>query len=56
MGCRKPLMVARSDKNLIKLGCKETVQRNMDSLERGEDEGCEANIPECWPAAYQGVR
>lgn len=29
MGCGKPLTVAGSDQNLIKLGFKETVQRNI---------------------------
>lgn len=53
MGCRKPFTASGSDK---KLGFEETVQRNMDSLERGEVEGCEAKVPEGWSAAYSSCK
>lgn len=56
MGCGEPRKVAGLHQNLIKLGFEETTQRNIGSLERGEDGGCEAKVPECWPAAESGSK
>lgn len=56
MGSEKPLTVDGSYQNLIKLGFEETVQKNIGSLERGEDGGCKAKVSECWPAAQSGSK
>lgn len=51
MDCRKPLTVAGSDYHLIKLDFEEIVQRDIDNLEGGKREGCEAERPECQSGA-----
>ena len=51
MDCRKPLTIAGSDYHLIKLYFEEIFERDIDNLEGGKREGCEAKRPECQSGA-----